>query len=234
MSKIFIISGVSRGLGYSMGNHILSSNQDNCFVIGLCRSKTDLSEKFPGRFEWVKADFSKAGEIIPLLDNVLRKYTPVSICFISNAGEINPISKIGTHDLADFNNSLGVNIISPAVLLNHLVSNYSGIGKLLLVNISSGAANKPIKGWSFYSAAKAYMKMYFDVLALELADNPGTVVSVKQIDPGAIDTHMQTMIRNTIVSSDQVDKLKILYESGNLRRPDDVAADIMGQIKALL
>lgn len=233
MNTIYIITGVSKGLGNALAENILTNSDSNTFVIGLSRSICNLSERFPQTFEWVHSDLSDPHSLIPSLSRAISKYNFSKVCFISNAGDISPICLIGGHDYTTLQHSLSVNIYAPVLVINYLISQYKGIKKLLFVNISSGAANKVIKGWSLYSASKAYVKMYFDVLKEEHADE-NVSMNILQIDPGAMDTEMQKRIRKSDVISDQAEKLKDLFENGSLRKPLDVAQDIMQKITAVI
>lgn len=234
MMTIYIISGVSKGLGYAIAENILESEDENTKVIGLSRNMPDFVIRFTKCFDWIKIDFKNPEEISMNLELALKEYSPKKIVYISNAGDINPIIKIGEIACQEMIDSLSVNIISPANCINYLLNNYSNIEQLLIINISSGAANKPIKGWSLYSSAKAYMKTYFDVLVAELKDTSYGRIIVKQIDPGAMDTEMQENVRNAKVSSEQVERLKNLYENNDLKQPKDVAEMIIQSIREIL
>ena len=233
MMKIYIISGVSKGLGYALAENLLKFEDENTKVIGISRNMPDFVIRFPKYFDWVKIDFKNPEEISVNLESALKKYSPIKIIYISNAGDINPINKIGEIASQEMVDSLSVNILSPANCINYLLNNYSNIEQLLIINISSGAANKAIKGWSLYSSAKAYMKTYFDVLEAEMKDTNYGRIIVKQIDPGAMDTDMQQIIRNANVPSEQLDRLKNLYENYNLKQPKDVAEMIIQSIREM-
>ncbi len=230
---IYIISGVSKGLGYALADNLLKSEDENTKVMGLSRNMPDFVIRFPKYFDWVKTDFKNPEEIAINLKFALKKYSPTKIIYISNAGDINPINKIGEIASQEMIDSLSVNIISPANCINYLIKDYSNIKQLLIINISSGAVNKAIKGWSLYSSAKAYMKTYFDVLIAETKDSTYGQIIVKQIDPGAMDTDMQKDIRNANVSSEQVNILKNLYEKNHLKQPKDVAEMIIQSIREI-
>jgi benzil reductase ((S)-benzoin forming) len=230
---IYIISGVSKGLGYALADNLLKSEDENTKVMGLSRNMPDFVIRFPKYFDWVKTDFKNPEEIAINLEFALKKYSPTKIIYISNAGDINPINKIGEIASQEMIDSLSVNIISPANCINYLIKDYSNIKQLLIINISSGAVNKAIKGWSLYSSAKAYMKTYFDVLIAETKDSTYGRIIVKQIDPGAMDTDMQKDIRNANVSSEQVNILKNLYEKNHLKQPKDVAEMIIQSIREI-
>lgn len=230
---IYIISGVSKGLGYALAENLLKSEDENTKVMGLSRNMPDFVIRFPKYFDWVKTDFKNPEEIAINLEFALKKYSPTKIIYISNAGDINPINKIGEIASQEMIDSLSVNIISPANCINYLIKDYSNIKQLLIINISSGALNKAIKGWSLYSSAKAYMKTYFDVLIAETKDSTYGRIIVKQIDPGAMDTDMQKDIRNANVSSEQVNILKNLHEKNHLKQPKDVAEMIIQSIREI-
>jgi benzil reductase ((S)-benzoin forming) len=228
--NIFIITGVSKGLGYALVEKILSYKLNNSIVIGLSRNEPDFATRYPNNFEWINVDLKEPEKILDLIEYALKKHNPTAICFINNAGDINPIAKIGSMEDEKLINSVSINILSPAIFINYLLTYYSNITKLILVNITSGASNKAINGWSLYCSAKSYMKMYFDVLKAELLADQRTHVVIKQIDPGAMNTKMQGEIRNSGIESEQYHRLKIMHESENLKQPKDVANIIIKEI----
>jgi benzil reductase ((S)-benzoin forming) len=100
---------------------------------------------------------------------------------------------------------------------------------LTFVNISSGAANRPIAGWATYCSSKAFTKMFFDVLATQTKNNPD--IKIKTIDPGVIDTSMQQLIRNANNHDFPEQPIfRQLNEEGKLRKPSDVAEEIIKEI----
>src|SRR5699024_6696796 len=63
-------------------------------------------------------------------------------------------------------------------------------------NISSGAADRPMYGWSAYCSSKASIDMYTKTLALE-QKALGTNHKVFAFSPGIMDTEMQEKIRSS-------------------------------------
>src|SRR4051812_34002453 len=61
-----------------------------------------------------------------------------------------------------------------------------------IINVSSGAAHRPLEGWSGYCCAKAGLAMLTAALALETAPSG---VRVFGLAPGAVDTETQVTIR---------------------------------------
>ena len=95
------------------------------------------------------------------------------------------------------------------------------------INISSGAGRRPIFGWSAYCAAKAGLDMATRVAALEASTRARPVEAVS-LAPGVIDTGMQSVVRGAS-QEDFVDieRFRAMKAAGELRRPEDVAADIL-------
>jgi NAD(P)-dependent dehydrogenase (short-subunit alcohol dehydrogenase family) len=62
----------------------------------------------------------------------------------------------------------------------------------VILNISSGAANTAIDGWSVYCSTKAALDMFSKVIAEEKSG-----VKVLSIAPGKVDTEMQSKIRKS-------------------------------------
>src|SRR3546814_9460623 len=94
---------------------------------------------------------------------------------------------------------------------------------LHVLNISSGAAIRPLPGWGAYCASKAAIRHFFDVAEAEQTID----LSVRHFDPGVLDTRMQEQIRSS--SSDDfplVEKFVSLKMSGSLKSPMDVAIEI--------
>jgi NAD(P)-dependent dehydrogenase (short-subunit alcohol dehydrogenase family) len=60
-----------------------------------------------------------------------------------------------------------------------------------IINVSSGAAYRPLEGWSSYCAAKAGLAMMTRSIALETSGR----IRIFGFSPGTIDTDMQVKIR---------------------------------------
>ena len=61
-----------------------------------------------------------------------------------------------------------------------------------IVNVSSGAAIRPLEGWSAYCSGKAGLHMLTRAVALENANNG---IRIFGFQPGTTDTDMQVLIR---------------------------------------
>src|SRR5262249_53490631 len=146
------------------------------------------------------------------------------IVLISNAGVVEPIGSLGTFNIASLAAAFAVNALSPAILAGKLLTIADAErARLRVLNISTGAAHRPLPGLGSYCASKAAAAMLFDCLAKERAD-----VTIEHINPGVFDTDMQSQLRN---ASDEVLPVRQTFVSfatkGELRPPREVAREIL-------
>jgi len=70
---------------------------------------------------------------------------------INNAGILSPITLAGNYNVKNAADNIKVNCLAPIVLSSIFIEKTKDFsGKKMIVNISSGAAKIPIKGWSLY------------------------------------------------------------------------------------
>jgi len=223
MKKIVVISGANRGLGKAIAD--LALQDEITFVISLSRSwnENEYSKK---NYLFIKTDLSE-----PFSDKIIEKIREKLninsiIYFFNNGAVVSPIEKTGNLGQAAIEYSLKVNIEYPVNLTDNFLKHFTG-NKLVFVNISSGAAKNSTAHWAMYCSSKAYMAMFFDVLAKENRDNPD--VEVYHIDPGVMDTGMQEEIRSRVFP--RQDYFRKLKSDNGLAQPSAVAARIFEQIQ---
>lgn len=227
---LYIITGTSKGLGKALSEKILSDIKD-AHILSLGRSCDAALAQLKNRFRHVAIDLSQPAAITQALQTQTDYITQASqVVFISNAGNIAPITAIGRMNENELIQSVAVNATTPAIICNYLLEICAG-KKLTLVNISSGAASRTINGWAAYCAGKAFAKMFFDVLKEQIQNQPD--VEVYQINPGVIDTDMQKEIRNADAQTfPEHDRFVALNSEGRLQTPTAVATTILKEINA--
>ena len=126
---------------------------------------------------------------------------------------------------------LRVNVAAPMILSRLFAqATRRSAAQRLVVNISSGAAKRPIAGWSAYCAAKAALEMATRVAALE-ASTIDPTLAICSLAPGVVDTDMQGLIRGTNEQQfPDVAKFCAMKADGVLRSAHDVAREIIGLI----
>lgn len=223
--KLFIVTGVSSGLGKSIFDLLIKKNK---IIIALSRTFKEYQLKLQkeNEVELVTCDLSVVNELENLLNNIslIDSDNVDEIIFINNAATINPIAKIGDFSKSDIIDSVNINLSSSIIINNYLCEISKRKDSIYkIVNITTGAAKKPIEGWAMYCTTKSAVERFLEVIELE-NDN----VKVINVDPGVINTKMQKKIRNS--SNDDfpmVDNFRKMYEENELKSPDGVALEII-------
>ncbi|MFL6561290.1 MAG: SDR family NAD(P)-dependent oxidoreductase [Bacillus sp. (in: firmicutes)] len=95
-----------------------------------------------------------------------------------------------------------------------------------VINITPGAAEHPIEGWSVYCSSKAGLNMFTQTAALEQSErnSNNTIIA---FSPGVMDTNMQEQIRSTSKEAfKDLDRFKG-YEEKNILLPVENVANAL-------
>nr|MDQ3072992.1 SDR family NAD(P)-dependent oxidoreductase [Bacteroidota bacterium] len=222
----YFITGTSTGLGKALATLLLEEEDTRVFGFGRhCTIKN-------ARYRHEKIDLADTAG----LENFSFANYPVrdagKVVLINNAGIIQPVQYLGEAEPADLIRNFNVNLIAPAVLANAFIKSYEGMeAEKWIINISSGAAQSPIDGWSSYCSSKAGLDMLSRTAALEREKRKDGFCIVS-IAPGIVDTPMQEYIRNT--DSEQfsrVDQFRGYKKNNDLAAPETAARKILQAIK---
>jgi benzil reductase ((S)-benzoin forming) len=222
---LYIVTGHTKGLGRALAELLGARSDVELVALGrapdgpipggvqLCLDLADLRA--------LAAAFDRVQERIGA-----KRYAKAVL--INNAGVIAPIGRIDRVEEAELERALAVNFTAPILVMRRfLVATASCADVRRVINISSGAARRPIFGWGAYCGAKAGIDMVSRVLALE-AQAARTGVEVVSVAPGVIDTPMQGVVRSaTAEEFADVERFRQMKAAGELRDPAAVAADIL-------
>lgn len=220
-----ILTGANRGLGWEIHN-ILTNSQSisaNCTFL----ARQPIKER-NSQCNYIQIDFLDMEE---LSLNLSMAPETKSVILVSNAGTIDPIGNGASIPIREMEKALRINCTGPLALAQQLTARTKEIGaRLHIINISSGAAHRPIRGWMAYCTSKAAAVMAFDVL-----DSENSHVSVQHFDPGVMDTDMQRNIRGQ--SEDLMPDVGLFQEfktNNALRSPREVAETVVELIRERL
>ncbi|MCQ2400981.1 MAG: SDR family NAD(P)-dependent oxidoreductase [Lachnospiraceae bacterium] len=146
------------------------------------------------------------------------------VTLIINSFSIEPLKPVGNYRSEEIDAMIDANIHQPVVLINLLAAYVKEHGiRLRIINLDSGAADFPLKGWGNYCASKAYINAFLEVFQLENRD-----FRIVSIDPGVMDTEMQEKIRMVPDDVfDMVSEFRKYKEENVLRSPAFVAGYIV-------
>ncbi len=234
--KYAIITGASRGLGASAAQKMVS---EGIHVITVSRSENhslkQAAEQSGAGYTHHSCDLSSEDQVLSVFasiaDDVFTKAEAVYV--INNAGIIEPIDVAGELDASLVQKNIQVNLTAPILISNLFLQKAKETGsKVVIANVTSGAGERPIQGWSIYCSTKAAVNMFTMTAGLEL-ENSESSSKVIAFSPGLMDTDMQMTIRSSSQEAfADVDTFRNYKESGSLRSPDTVAGALVNLVLA--
>ncbi|AJG18662.1 SDR family oxidoreductase [Cupriavidus basilensis] len=233
-THLIIITGTSRGLGASLTQALLKPGNR---LVCVSRSRNPELERAASasgvKVAWHLQDLSQAGPSATWLGSVLDvvEETLASVTLILNAGVIDPIGPIANLREPALVQHLLTNLATPMTMSAAFLSHTERFGcPRKILAISSGAARRPVEGWSAYCASKAGLDMFVRSINAEYAQAPAErAVRAVALAPGVVDTGMQATIRNADFA--QVQRFRDLKDNDQLASADDTAQRIAAYLE---
>jgi NAD(P)-dependent dehydrogenase (short-subunit alcohol dehydrogenase family) len=225
--KTAIITGVSRGLGEAIASQLIARDWT---VVGVGR--TSSARLATERYRFVPLDLAHvetiAAKLVEPFERVARSRPSAVVC-INNAAMAGPVGIGGRIPAHEIGAALGVNLLAPVAIANLFCRVFTDPKQdRRIINVSSGAAHKPLPGSALYCAAKAGLEMFTRTLAAEQGPDGVRVVSLR---PGILDTEMQAFMRaQSEEASPAVAMFKEFHAQRQLVAPDVAAAKIIDKI----
>jgi len=213
---VYIITGTSSGIGKGLAEYFLNQGEK---VIGISRTNTIEHPNF----KHITCDFSKSTDLHKLSFNEHIKEEDFPIRLINNAGIIGDIRRSHELTLTHYQDMAMINIVAPQFLCSLLLSTFGYENVELIINISSGAGQRPVPSWGGYCASKAAINLFTQTLHEEIQEL-GQNTKVFAVAPGVVDTKMQGVIRRSKPEDFSQSKDFIeLKENNQLRSSKEVA-----------
>lgn len=166
-NKRIILTGASSGIGKAL-TLILIEKYD-CKVLGVGRNaqkmeevKSCLTKK--ENFTYKLFDVSKLSEWQNFA-NELESDDFYPDMLVNNAGYLPKFAKTENNTIFDAENVMNVNYFSCVYSFNALLPLLNKSNSPAVINVSSSAALAPVVGTAYYSASKAAVKSFTEVLA---------------------------------------------------------------------
>jgi NAD(P)-dependent dehydrogenase (short-subunit alcohol dehydrogenase family) len=192
--KVALVTGASRGLGEGAARALAARGAAVMLVArdgALAAKVVGEIAAGGGRAEALACDVSDYAAVERVVAATRANLRGLDI-LVDNAGVIDPIAEIATSDPAAWARNIAINLVGAYNVIRAVLPGMLASGGGTIVNVSSGAAYRPLEGWSAYCAGKAGLAMLTRAIALE---TQGNGIRVFGFSPGTIDTDMQVKIR---------------------------------------
>ena len=202
MSKVALITGASRGLGFELASFLA---KQGCDLVLTARGADALEETARSQEKHGVKVVALAGDISN--PEHRRRLTEAAESLgqldllVNNASDLgeSPLPPLAEYSLETMEEVLRVNLIAPLGLVQSTLPLLRESGGTI-INLSSDAAVGGYPGWGAYGASKAALDLVSLTLANELIDYGIAVVS---IDPGDMRTQMH---QNAFLGEDISDR----------------------------
>jgi NAD(P)-dependent dehydrogenase (short-subunit alcohol dehydrogenase family) len=185
MTKIIVITGVSRGLGRAMTERFIQLGHT---VIGCARSDLaveELNQKYGSPHYFTVLDVADNAQVMNWVNLILSEYEAPDL-LINNAAIINTLAPLWKIPSQDFSRLIDINIKGVANLIRHFVPAMIEKKSGIIVNLSSGWGRSTSPQVSSYCASKWAIEGLTRSLAQELPDGMAAI----PLSPGIIHTEM--------------------------------------------
>ncbi|WP_282939739.1 (S)-benzoin forming benzil reductase [Paenibacillus sp. RC67] len=226
--KYFIITGTSRGIGQALAERLIAPG--HC-VICISRSENQELTSKQGNLHYFPFDLGRSGELNALMDEVFACIDPSeaeSVYLINNAAVVAPLASIDQCSPEDITYHVQVNLIAPMILTSLFIQKAEHLqADKKIMNISSASSKYLFPGMSCYSAAKAGLDTFTQVVGLEEENKQGGI-QIVSVWPGMVETALQQEARTTSQSRFASANLFANWkEQGKLTTPDYTAEQLV-------
>ncbi|MCM3670320.1 (S)-benzoin forming benzil reductase [Mesobacillus maritimus] len=226
MMKYAVVTGGSKGLGAKIVRNLL---ENNVYVISVSRGENEeiAQLKQVNNYQFFRCNLASATEISNVFEEITKLvFSPETegIYLVNNAGVIDPIETAGNLNDEAVLRNVQINLTAPIQISNLFLQKAKETNiPLMIANVTSGAGERPVHGWSLYCSTKAGINMFTKTVSLEL-ENHQSPIKIFAYSPGIMDTEMQQKIRSSSEAAfAEIEKFQGYKEKGMLRSPQVVA-----------
>ena len=219
-NRVAIITGGGRGLGRSVA---LAFGKEGAKVVVAARTREEIehvAEELRSLRKdaiAIPADVSSEDQVNQMVRKALEAYSTIDI-LVNNAGARGPIAPIHEISLAEWEQTLRVNLTAAFLCTKAVIPVMIKKKEGKILNVATTMTPRP--NLTPYMVAKAGLIHLTKQLSRELKDYN---IQVNAIHPGVMDTQMQEEIRKAGAKAIGTDMFERLKEEGILHPPSEPA-----------
>ncbi|AJC80399.1 short-chain dehydrogenase protein [Rhizobium etli bv. phaseoli str. IE4803] len=183
MSKVWLITGSSRGLGRALAEAVLAAGDNLVATARNPAQLADLSERYGGQVLTLALDVTNEAAAAATVEAAVKRFGRIDV-LVNNAGYGN-VGSIEDTSLADFRAQIETNLFGTIIMSKAVIALMRGQGAGHIIQFSSVGGRIGPAGRGAYSAAKFGVEGFSEVLAKEVSPFG---VRVTVVEPGGFRT----------------------------------------------
>jgi NAD(P)-dependent dehydrogenase (short-subunit alcohol dehydrogenase family) len=189
--KTVLVTGASRGIGAAAARSFVAAGARVAMVARDVDKLAALAGELGSDALAIPCDVARYREMEAAVQATVGAFGGLDV-LVANAGVIAPIAPFGETDPEAWLRTQEINLGGMYHGLRAAWPVMAAAGSGRFVTLSSGAASRPLEGWSAYCASKAGAQML-----MRAADLEGRAKGIRAVglSPGTVDTDMQGDIR---------------------------------------
>ncbi|KIT16698.1 SDR family oxidoreductase [Jannaschia aquimarina] len=188
--RTVMITGASRGIGAAAARAFAAEGANVALLARSTEAIADLAGEIGETALAIPCDVTRYHEMALAVGAARDRFGGLDV-MILNAGVIDPIAPLGRADPDAWDRGIDVNLKGVHNGMHAAIPVLPEGGTL--ITVSSGAAHRPVEGWSQYCAAKAGAWM----LTRQAHHELGRRLRVFGLSPGTVATQMQRDIKQS-------------------------------------
>ncbi|MDQ2668042.1 MAG: SDR family NAD(P)-dependent oxidoreductase [Gemmatimonadota bacterium] len=182
-NRTILITGGTNGIGLALATLLLERG-NSVIISGRDESRLANAQRALPSVHVVQSDVSDPKAIQSLHASLLARFPSLDV-LVNNAGVMRNLKLAQSRDLRDVTREIDINLSGPLRMVQQFLPHLLTRPEAGIINVSSGLAFIPFTPAPVYSAAKAGMHAYTQVLRSQLA---GTRIAVIELAPPGPET----------------------------------------------
>jgi uncharacterized oxidoreductase len=183
VNKTILITGGTSGIGRTLASDLLERG-NTVIITGRDLARLQQTKSELPNLHIFQSDVSDPAQIETLFEAVTAQFPHLDV-LINNAGIMRNLNMHAQRDLYDVTREIEINLNGPIRMIQQFLPHLKTQKNAAIVTISSGLAFIPYPLSPVYSASKAAIHSFTQVLRIQLE---GSSVAVIEVAPPAVET----------------------------------------------